>query len=166
LPKDQVDEVRRYVVAAALPKNSQAKVMAFASADAAAIRAIAEISPATAAARVEFSGSIYKSSGIRFTPPKMGGASGSEAAVPVPQGTTRVASYHTHPANNPNAENFSPEDIAICRGLKHGNVVLVAPVISYLGTPSGHVKKLTPPALLQGKDAELYGLLGKPELVK
>ncbi|HEV3194175.1 MAG TPA: hypothetical protein VGY54_26905, partial [Polyangiaceae bacterium] len=67
---------------------------------------------------------------------------------------------------NNNAENFSPQDMIICRGVKHGNAVVRPPLISYLGTPSGRIKKLTPPALLQGADATTFGLLGKLDILR
>jgi hypothetical protein len=117
----------------------------------------------TSAVNREFAGSIYKQNGaFRFTPAQMGGADWSSSAVAVPRGTQWVAIYHTHPDVNPNAGNFSPEDIMIGRGNDNGR----PPLVLFLGTPKRQIKKLTPPALLKGTDAENYGLLGKPELVR
>ena len=110
---------------------------------------------------------IYKQNGaFKFTPAQMGGRDWSSSEVVVPRGTQWVATYHTHPDVNPNAGNFSPNDIIIGRGIKKGNVVVRPPLVSYLGTPRGQIKKLTPPELLEGVDAENYGFLGKPEVVR
>jgi hypothetical protein len=163
LPEDQVEDARRYLLALLKPLSSQAKVTAFSSMNAAATRAIDEIKALTRAIKAEFAGSIYKQSGAyRFTPPEMGGLDWSSSQVDVPNGTQWVATYHAHPAVNRNAENFSPQDIAICRGVKD----LRPPLVSYLGTPTGRIKKLTPPALLHGADAETYSFLGKQEILR
>ena len=39
-------------------------------------------------------------------------------------------------------------------------------LVLFVGTPSGRIKKLTPPALLQGSDVKLYGYLGKQEILR
>lgn len=167
LPDDQVDDACRYLVGRLKPANSQAGLTSYSSMDAAAIQALDEIARLTSATQREFSGSIYKQGGaFKFTPAQMGGRDWSSSEVPVPRGTQWVATYHTHPDVNPNAGNFSPQDIMIGRGIKKGNVVLRPPLVSYLGTPKRQIKKLTPPELLQGSDAEQYGLLGKPEVVR
>ena len=168
LPDAQVEDARRYLVNLLKPTASQAQFSAFSSIDAAATRAIDEIRVLTAAINTEFSGSIYKQGGAyKFTAAVMGGADWSPSHVPIPRGVELVASYHSHPPANANAENFSPQDIMICRGIKDssGNVIRL-PVVMYVGTPSGHIKKLTPPALLKGADAEAFSLLGKQEILR
>jgi hypothetical protein len=163
LPNDQVEDARRYLVGRLKPANSQAGFASYSSMNAAAIQALDEVAALTSAVGREFAGSIYKQSGaFKFTPAEMGGADWSSSAVAVPRGTQWVAIYHTHPDVNPNAGNFSPEDIMIGRGNDSGR----PPLVLYLGTPKRQIKKLTPPALLEGADAEKYGLLGKPELVR
>jgi hypothetical protein len=154
LPSDQVDEVRRFLLVELSPKHSQASNTAFSTMNAAAVRAITECAPVTAALRVEFSGSIYKRGATyRFTPPKSDFASSSSSSSnTAPHGTTWVALYHTHPAGNANAENFSPQDLLIGRGIKNGNTVVRPALVLFVGTPSGRIKKLTPPDLLDGAD--------------
>jgi hypothetical protein len=167
LPEDQVDDARRYLFALLRPRSSQAKVASFSTMNAAATRAIDEIKSLTQALKTEFAGSIYKQNGAyKFTAPDMGGTDWSSSQVAVPKGTQWVGMYHAHPAVNPNAENFSPQDMAICRGITDGSSVLRPPLVTYLGTPTGRIKKLTPPALLQGADAETYGFLGKQEVLR
>jgi uncharacterized protein DUF4329 len=163
LPKDQVEDARQFLVRRLKPANSQAGLAGYATMNAAAVQALDEVAAVTTAVGREFAGSIYKQNGaFKFTPPQMGGADWSSSAVAVPRGTQWVAIYHTHPDVNPNAANFSPEDIMIGRGNDSGR----PPLVLYLGTPKRQIKKLTPPALLQGTDAENYGLLGKPEVVR
>jgi Domain of unknown function (DUF4329) len=163
LPHDQVEDARRYLVGRLKPANSQAGFASYSSMNAAAIQALDEVAVLTSAVGREFAGSIYKQNGaFKFTPAQMGGVDWSSSAVAIPRGTQWVAIYHTHPDVNPNAGNFSPEDIMIGRGNGKGR----PPLVLYLGTPKRQIKKLTPPALLKGADAENYGLLGKPELVR
>jgi uncharacterized protein DUF4329 len=167
LPDDQVDDACLYLVGRLKPANSQAGLAGYATMNAAAIRALDEVANLTSAVQREFSGSIYKQGGaFKFTPAQMGGRDWSSSEIAVPRGTQWVATYHTHPDVNPNAGNFSPQDIMIGRGIKKGNVVLRPPLVSYLGTPKRQIKKLTPPELLEGVDAENFGLLGKPEVVR
>lgn len=114
---DQVDDARRYLVGRLKPANSQAGFASYASMNAAAFKALDEVATLTAAVQREFAGSIYKQNGaFKFTPAQMGGVDWSSSAVAVPRGTQWVAIYHTHPDVNPNAGNFSPEDIMIGRG--------------------------------------------------
>lgn len=167
LPDDQVDDACWYLVGRLKPANSQAGLASYSSMNAAAIQALDEIANLTSAVQREFSGSIYKQGGaFKFTPAQMGGRDWSSSEIPVPRGAQWVATYHTHPDVNPNAGNFSPQDIIIGRGIKKGNVVLRPPLVSYLGTPKRQIKKLTPPELLEGLDAENFGPLGKPEVVR
>jgi len=168
LPRDQLEEVRHFLLVQLSPKHSQATNTAFSTMNAAAIRAITEATPVTAALRVEFSGSIYKRGGsFRFTPPQSEFAtSSSSSSNTTPHGATWVALYHTHPAGNANAENFSPQDLMIGRGVKNGNAVVRPPLVLFVGTPSGRIKRLTPPALLEGTDVQLYGYLGKQEILR
>jgi hypothetical protein len=163
LPNDQVEDARLYLVGRLKPANSQADFASYSSMNAAAIQALDEVAALTSAVGREFAGSIYKQGGaFKFTAAQMGGADWSSSAVAIPRGTQWVAIYHTHPDVNPNAGNFSPEDIMIGRGNGKGR----PPLVLYLGTPKRQIKKLTPPALLEGTDAENYGLLGKPEVVR
>jgi Domain of unknown function (DUF4329) len=167
LHEDQVNDVRRYLLAALKPATSQASLSGFSSMDAAAIRAIDEIDTLTKAIQREFSGSIYIRGGAyEFTPPEMAVMDWSSSQVAVPKGTQWVATYHAHPAANPDAENFSPQDVVVCRGIKNGTCVLRPPLINYLGTPSGRIKKLTPRELLQGADVDAYGPDGKQEVLR
>lgn len=167
LPDDQVDAACLYLVARLKPGNSQAGLASFPTMNAAAIRAIDEVTALTSAVQREFAGSIYKANGaFKFTPGQMGGSDWSSSEATVPRGTQWAAMYHTHPNVNPNAGNFSPEDIMIAQGIKKGTVVVRPALVSYLGTPNRQIKKLTPPALLKGEDAENYGFLGKPEVVR
>lgn len=167
LNEDQLNDVRRYLLAALKPATSQASVSSFSSMDAAAIRAIDEIDTLTKAIQREFSGSIYTRGGAyEFTPPEMAVMDWSSSQVAVPRGTQWVATYHAHPAASPDAENFSSQDVVICRGIKNGHSVLRPPLVNYLGTPSGRIKKLTPHELLQGADVEAYGPDGKFEILR
>jgi Domain of unknown function (DUF4329) len=158
-PPDQVETATNFLIARFKPAKSQALSIGFPTADAAAVAALKEILPTTNAVGLEFAGSIFsQGSSFRFTKPKRGEATSSEANVPIPGGTKLVAMYHTHPSINPNASNFSPQDIIICRG----NATLkIPPRVSYLGTPAGKVKKLTPPDLLTGADKAKFGVFGK-----
>lgn len=136
----------------------------FTSADDAAIAALQEIIPTTIAVGLEFAGSIFSRSGsFRFTAPKQGEATASDSNVPVPTGTGAVGSYHTHPETTRNSENFSPQDMMICRGNEQ---IHLPPRVFYLGTPSGKIKRLIPPALLTGQDKENFGLLGKLTILR
>lgn len=167
LHEDQLDDVRRYLLGALRPAASQANVASFATIDAAAIRAIDEIDTLTKALQREFSGSIYTQGGAhKFTPPEMAVTDWSSSQVAIPAGTQWVATYHAHPAATPDAENFSAQDIVVCRGVKNGTSVLRPPLINYLGTPSGRIKKLTPRELLQPADADAYGPDGKQEILR
>lgn len=158
LPDAQVEDARNFLIDLLKPANSGAGRTLFPTADAAAIAAIDEISPTTNAIRIEFSGSIFqRGSSFSFTPPERGEATSSNANVPVPAGTRRIGPYHTHPDVNKNAENFSPEDLMICRS---------GQFIFYLGTPSGRIKKLIPPSLLTGAEKKQFGLLGHQIIVR
>jgi len=167
LHADQVDDARRYLVGALRPASSQADVAGFSSMDAAAIRAIDEIDTVTQAIQREFSGSIYTRGGaFKFTPPEMAVTDWSSSQVAIPKGTQWVATYHAHPASSPDAENFSAQDVVICRGIKNGTSVLRPALVNYLGTPSGRIKKLTPCELLRGHEVEAYDPDGKQEILR
>jgi hypothetical protein len=167
LHEDQVNDARRYLLTALKSAPSQANVASFSSMDAAAIRAIDEIDTLTKAIQREFSGSIYtRGRAYEFTPPEMAVTDWSSSQVAIPEGTHWVATYHAHPPTSPDAENFSSQDIVVCRGIKNGNSVLRPPLVNYLGTPSGRIKKLTPRELLQGADVEAYGPDGKQEVLR
>jgi hypothetical protein len=167
LHEDQVNDARRYLLAALKPAASEANRSSFSSMDAAAIRAIDEIATLTKAIQREFSGSIYIRGGAyEFTPPEMAVMDWSSSQVAVPKDTQWVATYHAHPAANPDAENFSSQDVVISRGIRNGNSVLRPALINYLGTPSGRIKKLTPRELLQGADVDAYGPDGKQEVLR
>jgi hypothetical protein len=168
LPKDQVDDARRYLMARLMPGKSKAGFASYSSMNAAGIQAIDEVMVVTQAIRREFAGSIYKQNGaFKFTPPVMGGLDSSSSEVPVPRGTQWVGMYHVHPDVNTNPENFSVEDMIIARGITtKDNVVLRPALVSYLGTPSGRIKKITPPELLQGAEKQAYFLLGKQDFLR
>lgn len=167
LHEDQGDDARRYLLAALKPAHSKANLAGFFSMDAAGISAIEEIDALTKALQREFSGSIYVQDGAyKFTPPEMAVTDWSSSQVAIPKGTAWVATYHAHPSASPDAENFSSQDILICRGVKNGTSVLRPPLVNYLGTPSGRIKKLTPPELLQGAEATAYGPHGKQEVLR
>lgn len=163
-PAEQIEDATNFLITLLKPAKSKAVHSGFGSADDAAIAALQEIIPTTKAVGLEFAGSIFSLSGsFRFTAPKRGDATGSESNVPVPPGTTALGMYHTHPANNANAENFSPPDLIICRG---NPKLKLPPRVSYLGTPSGKIKKLIPPGLLSGADKASFGLLGKQVILR
>ena len=63
-------------------------------------------------------------------------------------------------------ENFSIDDMIIARGITKDNVVLRPALVSYLGTPSGRIKKITPPELLHGAEKQSYFLLGKQDILR
>jgi hypothetical protein len=70
LPKDQLDDARRYLIARLMPGKSKAGFASYPSMNAAGIQAIDEIMVVTQAIRREFAGSIYKQNGaFRFTRP-------------------------------------------------------------------------------------------------
>lgn len=140
-----------------IPPSQSRAGMPFATADAAAIAAIDEILPVSVNANWEFSGAIVKNKAGKFSftyPETLEEQNSSNSDPAIPFGTTRIGVYHTHGGSTGknNSENFSPEDIIIANGKK---------VISYLGTPSGKIKKLVPVAQLTGKDKENFGWFGK-----
>jgi hypothetical protein len=142
VPDNQVDDARDFLANLLRPANSKAGRTAFVSTDDAAIAAILEINPSSIAINREFSGTVFQRGGsFGFTPPVRGGATDSDPNVPVPPGTAAAAIYHTHGngVGHPGGEVFSGDDIFIC--IKLGR-------FSYVGTPSGRVKKLTPSALM------------------
>ena len=163
-PADQIEDATGFSIALLKPAKSMADRAGFGSADVAAIAALQEISPTTKAIGMEFASSIFSQSGsFGFTAAKRGDATSSDSNVPVPGGTTAVGIYHTHPASTNNPDNFSVEDLFICRG----NPLLKLPSrVSYLGTPSGTIKKLIPPDLLTGPDKARFGLLGKQVILR
>lgn len=161
---EQITDAVNFLIAHLTPRPTKAVNFSFLKADEAAITALREIIPLTNAIGVEYAGSIYSQGGkYRFTRPQKGEAMSSPSNVPIPAGSTAIGTYHTHPNNNPNSENFSPGDIAIARG---NSAAGLPPRISYLGTPSGSIKKLTPPELLSGRERDNYPLFGKPETLR
>jgi Domain of unknown function (DUF4329) len=142
VPDNQVDDARDFLANLLRPANSNAGRTAFQNTDDAAIAAILEINPSSIAINREFSGTVFRrGGGFGFTPPVRGGATDSNPNVPVPPGTVAVAMYHTHGngVGHPGGEVFSGDDIFICKSMGR---------FSYLGTPSGRIKKLTPSALM------------------
>ena len=158
LPNDQVEDARNFLDQVMRPTPSQSGTATFISADAAGIAAILEINPASQAVQREFAGSIFRrGTQFGFTAPVRGDIDSSDSNLPVPTGMVRVGAYHTHPDFGTNKENFSPQDIMICRGQG---------VLFYLGTPNGRIKKLTPPSLLTGADASRFGIFGKQDILR
>jgi len=159
VPADQIEDATNFLIGLLRPAKSKAAQGHFINADDAAVAALQEIIPTTKAVGLEFAGSIYSQSGsFWFTAPEKGEVKGSNPWVAVPAGTTAVGRYHTHPPVGTNFENFSPDDIFICWGNQQVNL---PPRVTYLGTPSGRIKKLIPPMLLTGQDKADFGLLGK-----
>lgn len=145
LPNEQVEDARNFLASLLRPATNQAGREVFPTADAAAIAAIQETSPISVAINREFSGSIFKrGSRFGFTPPVRGGERDSDPNVPVPPRTTAVGIYHMHGnSNGPGAETFSGDDMVICGRLGR---------FSYLGTPSGRIKKLIPSNLMSSEE--------------
>jgi RHS repeat-associated protein len=106
--------------------------------DAAGIQAIKDINPESTKQGVEYAGSIYKSpdNSYSYTAPNKGTKEGSDHGS-VPAGKKEAGLYHTHGGNEPgfNNEGFSTQDMINSDFVK---------VPSYLGTPSGDIKKYTP----------------------
>lgn len=152
LPADQLDDARRFLLNRLRRSPSRAGTVAFPTMDTAAIAAIDEIGSASRAINREFSGSIFqRGASFSFTAPEQGGATDSNPNVPVPHGTTVVASYHTHGnSQGGGAELASGEDIMISIRLRR---------ISYIGTPAGHIKKIIPRDLLP-RDQQRLAPLG------
>jgi hypothetical protein len=158
LPEDQEADAVRFLLPLLWPSGSRAGQAAFPSADEAAIAALSEFRSISDALHREFSGSVFRRGVVfGFSAPEAGGRTDSNPNVPVPAGTTRVGSYHTHPDGEQNAENFSLEDTVICRGQG---------VVFYLGTPAGKVKKLTPPALLSPAERARFPLVGRQDILR
>jgi RHS repeat-associated protein len=109
------------------------------SADAAGIAAIREFNPISIKENAEYAGSVYKNDNgtYSYTKPNKGTPNRSKAS-PCPLSKTPAGGYHTHGNYDPNydGENFSPNDKFISD--RDG-------IPEYLGTPSGKVKKYTPP---------------------
>jgi hypothetical protein len=142
VPDNQVDDARDFLVNLLRPASSSAGRTGFRNTDDAAIAAILEINPSSIAINREFSGTVFqRGASFGFTPPVRGGATDSDPNVPAPPGAVAVAMYHTHGngVGHPGGEVFSANDVFICKGSGR---------FSYLGTPSGRIKKLTPSALL------------------
>jgi hypothetical protein len=142
VPDNQVDDARDFLANLLRPANSNAGRAAFRNLDDAAIAAILEINPSSIAINREFSGTVFQQGvSFGFTSPVRGGATDSNPNVPVPAGTVAAAMYHTHGngVRHPGGEVFSGDDIVICIRMRR---------FSYLGTPTGHIKKLTPSALM------------------
>jgi hypothetical protein len=148
VPDNQVDDARDFLANLLRPANSGAGRTSFGNTDAAAIAAILEINPSSIAINREFSGTVFqRGASFGFTAPVRGGATDSNPNVPVPPGTVAVAIYHTHGngVGHPGGEVFSGDDIFIC--IKLGR-------FSYVGTPSGRIKKLTPSALMSAAERQ------------
>jgi Domain of unknown function (DUF4329) len=147
VPSTQVDEAMDFIVNLLHPASAASR-SAFSSTDDAAITAIRQINPASVAINREFAGSIFRrGTGFGFTAPVRGGARDSDPNVPVPAGSVAVGMYHTHGngIHNGGAEVFSADDVIMCRRLAR---------FSYLGTPAGRIKKLTPRELMSAAEQE------------
>lgn len=167
VPQQQVEDATLFLIAQLKPAHSRADRGSYPNADAAAIAALVEILPTTAAVGLEFSGTVYSQGGaFRFTAPVRGEETASEPDVPVPAGAKAVGMYHTHPAGRPGSNTFSPEDMAVAKGIP--GVASRAPRMAYLGAPRGPIKKLTPPAFLTGSDktSGKYSMLGRVETLR
>lgn len=142
-----------------LPQSKSRSGHPFSTADQAAIAALDEILPVSIGNDIEYSGAIVQNIGSKafsFTYAETEDNPTSSNPNPQPpSGTKLIGVYHTHGAANGknNAENFSFEDMMICRSKG---------VIFWLGTPSKHIKKLIPPQLLSAAEKQQFGLLGKP----
>lgn len=146
-----------------IPPSQSRAGRSFNTADAAAIAAIDEILPVSVNNNIEYSGAIVRNSAGKFLftyaeTLEEPDASNSDPRIPV--GTKQIGLYHTHGGGGEgknNSESFSPQDIIIANGKK---------IFSYLGTPSGRIKKIVPPALLTGKDKENFGWFGKQSVLR
>ena len=149
LPDDQADDARNFLESLLKSARTRAGSAVFDYANYAAIAAIEEINPLSVAVDAEYAGSIFESGGMfGFSKPRRGTVTrvggkwtlSSDSSVPVPIGT-KVAMYHTHGGGiaNAGAEFFSGDDIMVAIARKQ---------MSYLGTPLGRVKKITPNDLL------------------
>lgn len=109
--------------------------------DAAGIAAVEDINPTSIKENREYAGVIYQNfdGSYSYTLP-MPGTSHTSNSGDAPILNKLVGDYHTHAACDPDFdnENFSPSD-TIKNSEKN--------VPGYLGTPSGAIKKYTPPRL-------------------
>lgn len=114
--------------------------------DAAGKDAIKDINRESIKNDVEYAGRIYKNpdGSYSYTPPNKGTKDSSKPGQ-VPDGKQHAGMYHTHGAKDPkyDGENFSDDDKKVAD--RHGDP-------SYLGTPSGKVKKYTP---IPGKNGKV-----------
>jgi hypothetical protein len=164
VPADQIEDATDFLISLLRPASSKAAHGHFVSAEDAAVAALQEIIPISRAVGLEFAGSIYSKSGsFSFTAPERGGTNSSNPWVAVPAGTTAVARYHAHPPVGTNFENFSIEDIGISKGIPSD--INVPPRVTYLGTPSGRIKKWIPPSLLPSQE-QASNFLGKQVSVR
>ena len=104
--------------------------------DNAAFAVLNRINPESVRLNREHGGWVYRNPNGTYgtTEPKLGSvASINIGDVPIPNGTRRAASYHTHGGPDPrfDNENFSPQDLRSDRA---------ADVDGYLGTPGGLMK--------------------------
>jgi len=96
----------------------------------------------------EYAGEICRKNGVGYfyTPPAPGTLSGSNPdASPCPTGSSEVASYHTHGANDPGFDNeaFSPRDVEY--SMDPNQIInggRLTPI--YVGTPGGRVRVFEP----------------------
>ena len=169
LEADQADDARNFLTPSWPVRGSMAGRAMFDTINQAAVRAISEVNPASIALDAEFAGSLFASMGqFGFTKPARGDVEkvngkwrlSSSSSIPVPPGTTKSGMYHTHGGGigNTGAEVASGDDIMIMVAQK---------VFSFIGTPQGHIKKLTPNVLLycgrsatarvQARDTQIAG---------
>ena len=120
----------------------------FPTADAAAIAAIQAMNPCSIALGREFFGEIFRvPGGFDYTPPKMGGRGTSRVPLFPESSTAWAGDYHTHgsiccvfsPIQSSPYEDFSPRDKIAAHMWPRS-----ARAPSYLGTPSGKIKKWIP----------------------
>ena len=159
-------ELPEIVIIGQLPESQSRAKQMFKTMDQAALAAIDEILPVSTGNGIEYSGAIVQNLDKTFSftyAETLDDPTASNANPNVPPGKKLVAIYHTHPSDQGNgqrnAENFSVEDVMTCR-------FRTPPVIFYLGTPSGKIKKLIPPGLLGGADKEKFGIFGKQTVLR
>jgi hypothetical protein len=118
------------------------------TADLAALAALREWNPVSKRENREYAGSICKQRDDTFipSPPNPGGRDSSTPS-PCPDGTTRVATYHTHGSWDPNYVEQSPDGPIDWNETFSGRDRIVANnrgVPDYLGTPKGKMKVFNP----------------------
>jgi hypothetical protein len=148
----QVDDAKAFIAIPTVPPRRSS------SADATAIDVITAINPTSIAQNREFAGLIFQQGNLfGFTAPAR--SPDETAATPgfnFPQGTTGIAVYHTHGAGfkrisgSTAAESFSLEDRLTSKNHDVDN---------YVGTPDGHILKLTKPPASARADLTQLGVV-------